>query len=245
MLVVEKAILLKVQQPTHTQSAARSYPAGPDDEAVFHSAQTRLYGAVLPVLVLSGVLLGSMAYLGLRTELHLGDLTRDVASSAGLPFYYGLYSNVGVLLWWTAAVICIGSAILLWPSRRLHEPATFLLFAGITTTVIALDDLFQFHEDLLPNYLGLPEELFFAIHGLLLAVLLVRWRHLIMRSEWGLLLSALALFGTSVVIDALDLRVRGRFFWEDGLKLAGIVCWLGYFGRLSWLYLRQIMAAVR
>ncbi len=44
------------------------------------------------------------------TGIPIAYLTRDSAAAAEAPFYAGIYSNIGILFWCSAAAICLFSA---------------------------------------------------------------------------------------------------------------------------------------
>jgi hypothetical protein len=141
-----------------------------------------------------------------------------------------------VLVWWAASSMCFFAAIAV--RRAGHDAALqeFLLWSGTITAVLTLDDLFQFHEDLAVRYLRIDDKLVVLTYGVAVLAYLVRFRRIILKSEYPLLLAGLALFGGSNVVDvALQDRWISdwRIFVEDGLKLLGIVSWSAYLIRTA------------
>ncbi|HLB00454.1 MAG TPA: hypothetical protein VJO14_03625 [Bacteroidota bacterium] len=111
----------------------------------------------------------------------------------------------------------------------------FLLSSALTTTVLYLDDFFQFHDRIFPDYLGVPQVLILAIYAVwILTYLLVNYGT-IRKTEDLLFFSAIAFLGISAVVDYFDepVRLTGHHLWEDGTKFLGIVGWCVYFVRLS------------
>jgi len=154
-------------------------------------------------------------------------LTRDpltvATSQTGVEFpgYIGLLSNLGVLMWAVAAGAALLGALVL--SVRESEPAGFLGGAAGLTAILLADDLFQGHESL-PSR-GPSELAYFATLAAVLAVLLYRFRALVLRrTVVPLLAAAGALFAMSLAVDQ-GLTLPGGIFLEDTLKFFGIVAW--------------------
>lgn len=165
-------------------------------------------------------------------------LVSDPAAVLDAPFYLGLLSHAGILLWAAAAAVAV------FGSRLAHaiEPRRFLLAFGLLTALLALDDLLMLHEHVLPRLTGLPE--WALVGGYAAAVGALGWRFhpFIARTDVRLLALALGLFCASVLVDLVpeflgtedDLaRVPPRLvdvvlFVEAGSKFGGIVAWLLY-----------------
>jgi hypothetical protein len=142
--------------------------------------------------------------------------------------YYGLVSNLGVMLWTTAAAVCLFTALLLVNLGRRGAEPIFLIAAGLFTGWLALDDFFMIHEDVLPLF-GVPQPLTYAGYaGAAALYLLLSWRQ-ILDSRPALMALAMALLGTSVVIDVLvHSESTLHVFMEDGAKFLGILAWTGF-----------------
>lgn len=175
-------------------------------------------------------------------DITLSYLTRDIAAIAGLPFYAGLASQVGALFWAAGLSICIFTFLILGQQKQNFGPARqFLFHAAILTAALLFDDVFQFHEEIGEDYLGISEKIVMLGYGVLGLIFLFSNLPEIFSSEYLLLGLALFLFGMSIFMDAVDLDdlwLIGRLFddqlqifAEDGLKLAGVVTWLVFFAR--------------
>lgn len=176
------------------------------------------------------------------TNVSLAFLLRDITATAKLPFFAGFVSQLGLILWSAALGICLFALVLM--HRRqgdLSASKRFLVHGTLLTAILALDDIFLFHEEIAPNYLHLDELVVFAVYGIIgIGFVLLNWRE-ILSSEYALLLLAFALFATSVALDAVPKEVLpARYFWEqlelfleDGFKFAGIATWLMYFARYA------------
>lgn len=176
----------------------------------------------------TAVLLAVHAGLTLLTDVRTAELLADPAELVGFPAWYGAFSHLAVLLWTSTAAIC------LFASRvgRRGEVARFLLASGLLSSVLALDDLFQLHEDVVPTHLGLAEPWVVAVEIAIALWIGVRFSDAILEGELWLLVLALGSLGASVLIDlwgpsGVDL------VYEDGLKLLGIGAWLGYHAGLA------------
>jgi hypothetical protein len=178
-----------------------------------------------PVLLLQAVVAASAA-----TGKPLWKFFNDPATVGGIHPLNGVVSHAGVLIWWAAAVVCLFASALLADDVRFRERRRMFLAAGLLSTILAVDDLFQVHEFLAPRHLGVPEELVFVLYGSIALAFLARFKDFLSRSRPHLLLLAFACFGISVLMDGLP-RSKWTDFAENACKLMGIVSWFGYFGR--------------
>ncbi|MCP3952590.1 MAG: hypothetical protein GY697_10305, partial [Desulfobacterales bacterium] len=142
------------------------------------------------------------------------------------------------------ATICLYSWSILRYSPGAKENAAFLLYSGLVTTILLLDDFFLLHEELFPLYLGMSEKIFYVGYAGLILYGMVKFKRCTLKTEYVLLLIALLFFGLSVVTDSFQHHLEvfagdWRILFEDGFKLLGIVSWLGYFFRFSSLAIRE------
>ena len=181
-----------------------------------------LFMLYLPVLaLLFGVV--ATAY---QRRIPLSAMTRDMAAIAKVHPLTGVVSSVGILLWCATAAICLFGYNLL-RERGAHQAAGMLLWSGLLTVGLLVDDFFMFHEYLAPVHLGINEKVVLASYVCFNAAYLLRHRRLILAADFRLLAAALVLFAVSMLIDVTD--VGG--WWnlaEDGCKLLGIASWFGY-----------------
>lgn len=183
--------------------------------------------AVLPLL--------AMVLARLSSGVPIDRMTRDVAALAGVHPLTGFLSSLGILLWWASAAVYLHTAAVV---RRVGTVAAdpgagFLTWSGLLSAYLALDDLFQIHEHLAPEYLGVPERGVYAVLGLATAAYLWRYRRLLRVGEGRLLWLALAGLAASVAVDALLERWLWRlgdwlYLLEDGTKWLGICCWAAF-----------------
>jgi len=120
------------------------------------------FKALLPTLfavyILTLAVLCVFAILSLQTEIPISYFTRDPSAIMGAPFFIGLFSNVGILFWCSSAAICLFTFAVLRKDFDNRELSSFFLFSGLITSILLLDDLFLFHEEVCLKYLHIPEE---------------------------------------------------------------------------------------
>lgn len=178
-----------------------------------------------------GVLL--LAAVALQTRVPIPVLMKDPLAVVPLTktcchFYYGLVSNLGVMLWSAGAAICLFACVLLLVLSRRGPDVVFLGAAGVFTGWLGLDDLFMIHEDVLP-FFGVPQFVTYAAYAAAVALYFaVFWRQIFAHRPM-LMALALLLLGASVVIDVVWHTDRAaRVFIEDGAKFLGILAWNGF-----------------
>ena len=121
-----------------------------------------------------------------------------------------------------------------------------MLFSGIMTMILVLDDLFLLHEEIFPEHLGIPQKFVLLGYMGLTLVGIVVFRKSILGTEYLLLLIALGFFGLSVFVDVFDHEIDAlighwRYLFEDGFKFLGIVSWLGYYWRTCFTATRGLL----
>jgi hypothetical protein len=177
-------------------------------------------------------------------------MLRDPIMAAGgepSEFYLGLFSNLGVVLWTAAAAICLfaGSEL---PGVTNRAARHFLLYAGLFTLLLMLDDLFMLHE----NY---GDRLVYVLYAIGFLYYVIRFFRLILRLDVVLFAIAVPLFGSAVLLDLAPWRLLPgegievpqavasspidrdevrhfgrelRYLLEDGFKFVGICCWAAF-----------------
>jgi hypothetical protein len=204
--------------------------------------------ALVPVMVVMyAPLLILFAIIGLQTRIPVENLTRDPLAITKSPFYWGAISYIGILFWCAAVAICLFSFRLLTEIGRNKEFHQFFLFSGYLTSIVLLDDLFLLHEEAFPNYLNVPEKLVFVGYGMIISLYFVKFRKIILKTEFLFLILAFCFLGLSVIIDLLPIATRllsnqGEFLLEDGFKLMGIISWFTYFARVGVAQLKRAIA---
>lgn len=183
----------------------------------------------------------------IQTKATFFELVTDPAELADMPFYFGVLSNLGILIWWGVAAICLFTAEVLRKNAGYVEMTLFFLFSGAFTALLTLDDLFQLHEVVFPRYLHIPDEVTYPVYGILAVLFILKFRAIILATDYLLLFFALGFFAVSLIADMFlpfgpippDSPVGGVI--EDSAKIFGMVSWFAYFARLA---LRQIQTAL-
>jgi hypothetical protein len=182
-----------------------------------------VYGLTLGVLAVA-------VLTSVRTGVPIAFFVRDPSVTLRGDPLTGALSNLGALVWCVAAGICFFTRAIL-PRAQGHDPMRpFLFWSGLITSVLLLDDFFLLHDALIPRYLGLSEKLIFLSYGMVTAWYLLRFRRIVLGSEYAVLFVALVGFALSILIDAFQSRWPSpwRILFEDGFKLLGIVSWSTY-----------------
>ena len=183
-------------------------------------------------------------------DASLAFFLRDIVATGDLPFFAGFISQIEAILWSASLTVCLFSLILMQGRNGgLDASKRFLLHGGILTGMLLLDDIFLFHEEIAPDYLHIGEKYVIAIYLLMGIIFVFSNLNEILSSEYLILFLALAMFGTSIFLDAIPIDDFDlRYFWEqlelfleDGFKFAGIATWLTYFVR----YVTQKLYPVR
>ena len=191
---------------------------------VFRSTTAPVWAVIGAILV--GVA-AAKAYLGIPLRVLMG----DPAGVTGRPFYLGLVSNVGVLLWTSTASIFLFTSSL---QRRAgdEEWRRYLLWSGLFVAWLGLDDLFMLHDGVFRDELSIPQPLVMGTYVVLVFVYLARFAPQIVRTAYPVLLAAFGLLGTSMALDQIydqfHVGLPARLLWEDGSKVLGIGAWLSY-----------------
>jgi hypothetical protein len=176
-------------------------------------------------------LLGTLGVFALHshTRLPLGDFTRDPLAITQSKFYLGALSNIGIMLWSATAATCLFGAYLLSSYYNTSEFRWFLFSFGLLTLILALDDVFMFHEKLFPRHLRIPEKVVLLSYAVIATGCFLRFFKLIFRTNYLLLFLSLMFLGSSVFVDQTLPDSDHEVFLEDGLKFFGIVFWMAYF----------------
>ena len=180
-------------------------------------------------LIIFGILF-SIALIGEYFQIPVSKFTRDpIHVLNGHPFT-GILSNIGILFWCSTAAICFFSSAILWMNKSTNN-SKFLLFSGLITLLLLLDDLFMLHEIMIPKYLHIPEAAVYAGYLTMVLIYLFKFREEILKAEYTLLNFALGFFALSLVTDFFSDDKELKYLIEDGFKLLGIVTWFLFFIR--------------
>ncbi len=177
-----------------------------------------------------------------------GNFTRDPLQLEHLPVYLGLTSYVGILVWCAAATIGFMSAAVLPDSPALRTTRSFLLWTGVLTLWITLDDLFMFHDIVIPQLTHVREQIIYLLYAAIAIWFARRFKEQL-REDRLLLALIVILAVASIAMDnghAVQV-ITGRalipqsYLVEDGMKLLAQVGWFGYVVRRASAVLRAEM----
>lgn len=175
------------------------------------------------------------------------ELTKDPLAGQvkSTPIYSSILSNLGIMGWCFTVAIQFFAA---WLIRRLDpasQVAAFLFQAGFITLMLMLDDFLMLHERM--NHT--VEAIIFGGYGILVATVFIRFRNVILQTNFLILGVALGCFLLSMVLDnvveRLSLVIPYRTMLEDAFKIIGIVGWVWYFIGLSIGSVRATVSAER
>jgi hypothetical protein len=175
----------------------------------------------------------------LQSEVKFSVLFRDTFAVAEVPIYYGLFSNIGICLWVATGAILLFSAAILSNADKLSKYSNFFLSFGSLTLLLAIDDFFLLHERVFPWYLKVSEKITFMIYGIIVLYLIFRFRKIILQNNFKIFITAILFLSLSIAVDlslstdSFLFKVEDTYFFEDSLKLIGIVSWCFYFIKIS------------
>lgn len=195
----------------------------------------------LMLLIYIPILLGlsALVLVNLKADIPLRIFFIDTVAEFNAPMYIGLLSNFGVLLWCGAASVCLFGGWLTFGCPDKRELTWFLICSGLISALLMFDDLYLLHEEVLPDHMYIPQKWVFVGYGGLVLAFLIRFRQMIVGTDFLLLLIAFGFFSLSVFVDLFVTSeeififgsLPGRHLIEDGFKLFGIVNWSVYFVR--------------
>jgi hypothetical protein len=200
---------------------------------------------IIPVWLPMLILLGVTKLFSTTRGITLRQLMLDPTEVMHVPFYIGIVSDIGILLWAATVSICLFVSTFLaqWVSKAWRN---FFLASGLLTVVLLLDDLLRIHDEILPVYLGIKGDFIGIVYVLLISLYLFRFRTLILQQPYEFLVMALGFFAISVAIDVAPTALKEQFavrdvlLFEDGAKLLGVANWLAYFVYLSAAVLSKV-----
>lgn len=178
--------------------------------------------------------------IAVKSGVEPSDLSRDYNGVYHLEPYVGMLSSLGIFIWCGSVTLCW----LAWYFIRMRNPNSgrknFFLISGFITSIIAIDDLFQFHEIIIPDYFSIPEISFYITYIVTLFFFNIKYINTIMNRHFSLLIVAYFLFSSSILFDVVfEDRVPFGTYIEDGLKLMGITFWSAFFFKTVLLELNE------
>lgn len=177
--------------------------------------------ALLPALLVYVLALLLSGAAGIGTEL----VIRDLAQTCGQPLGVGLLSNLGYLLWISAAAIALFTALSGVGAVRGRE-RQLLISGGLFSLLLCLDDMFLLHD----RYIG--STFLYSLYAIFALLILFRFRAQVQALGGGSFLLAVVLLGSSVMLDQLQEVIPVAYdrvqLVEEGAKFLGIATWLAF-----------------
>lgn len=195
---------------------------------------------ILGILGVSAIPIGIIVLLNRWRGIPVNQLTADPTALINGPFYLGFLSQMGIFVWAAVATIGLFTAYVLRLAGGDRAQSRFFLASGLLSLWLGLDDVFLFHEEAFPAYLGMPEKLIYGIYGGLVLLYCIRFRRFILRSDYTALGVAFVAFSTSIALDIIKPPYLNPYFFEDSSKFVGLVAWLAYFVKTGGQQLSQL-----
>jgi hypothetical protein len=202
--------------------------------------------STMAVIFIPGIIfLVIMFWLTKKNNIPFEIFSRDPIQTLNGKPYVGILSNIGIIFWCATAAILLYSSKILALRKRPEREIRFLIFGGLLTILMLVDDLFLIHDVVFPEYLKIDEKVFFVFYGLSVIAIVVYFREIVLKTDYVLLILAFCSFGSSVltdIIDALGIDITQLYVFEDGLKFLGIIAWFAYFSRTSYRFIKESLA---
>ncbi len=166
-------------------------------------------------------------------------LMRDPVQTVHAPWYLGLVSNAGILVWCAAVAIAVFTAAVLPRRPEFRDRRLFLLISGLITFYIMLDDLLILHDKIYPDLFHMPEQVVYFVYLPVAIAWIYRFRKQMLAADVPLLVLGAVFMCVSLTMDQWHMlyRIFGRmilpenYLIEDGAKFLSIVTWMGYIAR--------------
>ncbi len=155
-------------------------------------------------------------------------LLLDPAAAAGMPWFTGLISNLGILAW-TVGTVAAGAGAHIAHLGGRASASKYLWHASVLGALLTLDDLFQLHASVFPKVFGVPKAAILFVYGVVVSVWALKHAAEIVRTRWGLLFGAGAAMALSIAVDQISSGQDWALIAEDGAKFLGILGWAAYF----------------
>ena len=182
-------------------------------------------------------------YVSVKSGIEPSDVTRDYNGVYNFEIYVGFISNLGIFMWCTTLALTWFAWYLLSELKGLEKVSIFYWWSGFITLVLAVDDLFQFHEVILPRYFGLPEYSIYIVYLISLLIYSIKYHVKLFNQNVIFVFLAYVCFGLSMLLDYLEIKVPFETYVEDSLKFAGVCIWTLYFVKSIYLEFSNLVVA--
>ena len=177
------------------------------------------------IIVLSSFFLSAFFMVIIWRGQPLANYVRDPAATFSFSPLAGIISHLGVFALLTAGTINVFAFF------HANRDKLFLLFAGLFSLVIAMDDFFMLHEEIIPYKIGIPEIYVMASYGLFFIVVCLMFRSSVIGLSHVGLYASLCLLLASVIVDLVLEYSEKQAILEDSFKFIGLIVWSIYWIR--------------
>ena len=181
--------------------------------------------AILP----SAILYVLVLYLSIKGGMDPIMVLRDPIQACDYPTNVGMISNIGVLMWASAASISLFTSISGLVTNQKWKK--LLLLGGLLSVFLCLDDLFLLHD----RHVG--QNFIYLTYAALTIFILISFSKLIFQSDSVAFLTSSVFLGLSIISDkfqeSLFLSYSTMQLYEEGFKFIGIACWLFFWAKTS------------
>ncbi len=190
------------------------------------------------------IFLAIMGMISVLGNIHFSMLSEDPIQLLNGEPYVGIITRVGIIIWAATFAILLYSSKISSIQKKPKQQTSLLIWAGLLTLFLLLDDSFMLHDVIFPEYLNINEKVFFSFYSLSVIALFYFYYKEILNSDYVLLILAFVLLGASALTDMalrFGITIPYSYAIEDGSKFLGIIAWFSYFTRTSYNYIKPVM----
>jgi len=183
-----------------------------------------------------------MKVFSLSSDINLGVLAREpLKLKYGEPFF-GIISNIRIIIWCATSAILLFSARISSERKRPEQQTLFFFFSGLLSLLLLLDDFFMLHDSIFPYFFNIDEIFFYSFYALSIIALFYFYHELILNSDYVFFIFAFILLALSGVFDfasehGYKLLNYSLGLIQEWLKFLGVIAWFAYFIRTSHKYI--------
>ncbi len=203
---------------------------------------------LLPLAVVWSAGFAVLIGLALQRQVPYDELLLDPNNVAGVPWYTGLVSNLGILGWTTAtATGFFGAWIAHYGGRG--AAGRMLLEGAVLSSLLLFDDLLQLHVIVEPLF-GVPKVVVYGLYATVALHWALTQHRELRRTPIALLVAAGAAFAVSVGLDQVPgltplLGSDRQLLAEDAAKFLGVLAWAEFFVLTSGAIVTSIVSELR
>lgn len=176
------------------------------------------------------IALGLVFILGNTYDIPFEKFTGDPAFITNSSPFIGIISNIGALMWCTTASICFYAGGLLWSFGNKNY-ALFLIYSGVFTAILLIDDFFMLHDSAVYYIINhdFAQYSIYLSYAIFALWYVFNFYKVILKQNYILIGLAFFFLGISVLIDIIFESVGLQYFIEDSFKFLGIISWMLFY----------------